>query len=144
MIKWYSGSCGGTLVGTGNNFTVTGITATTTYFGRYEDPAPCSYNSLCASVTVTLNQAPVITSCPGTLNANSPADVCEAVVTYSPVISGTPTPTVTHVFTGATRTPTSGPGFPASGTGKWFYIWRGNNSCSYYSNQCLLVNYLFI
>jgi len=54
VIKWYTGSCGGTLVGTGNGLSVS-PTTTTTYYGRYEDPTPCSYNSACASVTVTVN-----------------------------------------------------------------------------------------
>ncbi len=54
-IRWYTGSCGGTLVGSGNNLVVS-PTATTTYFGRYEDPAPCSVNTACASVTITVNQ----------------------------------------------------------------------------------------
>lgn len=53
-IKWYTTSCGGTLVGTGN--ISVSPTTTTTYFGRYEDGAPCSYNSACASVTITVNQ----------------------------------------------------------------------------------------
>ena len=53
VIKWYTGSCGGTLAGTGNNLSVS-PTVTTTYYGRYEDPAPCSYNTACASVTVTI------------------------------------------------------------------------------------------
>ena len=52
-IHWYSGSCGGTSVGTGNGLSVS-PTTTTTYYGRYEDGAPCSYNSACASVTITV------------------------------------------------------------------------------------------
>ena len=54
VVNWYTGSCGGTFVGTGNPLPVFNITSTTTYFGRYEDPAPCSFNSTCASVTVTV------------------------------------------------------------------------------------------
>jgi hypothetical protein len=57
-IKWYSGSCGGTLVGTGNGFSVIPL-ATTTYYGRYENAAPCGYSSSCATVTVTVDVAPV-------------------------------------------------------------------------------------
>jgi autotransporter-associated beta strand protein len=52
-IQWYTGSCGGTAVGSGNSLSVS-PTATTTYYGRYEDGAPCSYNSACASATVTV------------------------------------------------------------------------------------------
>ncbi len=53
VIKWYAGSCGGTFVGTGNNLTVT-PSATTTYYGRYENGSPCSYNTDCLSTTITV------------------------------------------------------------------------------------------
>jgi hypothetical protein len=48
--KWYSGSCGGTPVGTGTSITVN-PTSTTTYFVRAE--GLCN-NSNCVSVTVTV------------------------------------------------------------------------------------------
>src|ERR1019366_7223199 len=54
-IQWYTGSCGGTAGGAGNGASVS-PTTTTTYYGRYEDGAPCNYNSACATVTVTVNQ----------------------------------------------------------------------------------------
>src|SRR5439155_13656368 len=50
-IHCYSGSCGGTPVGASVS-----PTTTTTYYGRYEDGAPCSYNSACATVTVKVKQ----------------------------------------------------------------------------------------
>ncbi len=50
--KWYSGSCGGTLVGTGASVTVS-PTSTTTYFIRAEGGG-CG-TTTCASVTVTVN-----------------------------------------------------------------------------------------
>jgi gliding motility-associated-like protein len=50
--KWYSGSCGGTLQGTGASITVT-PTTTTTYFIRAEGGG-CG-TSTCAQVTVTVN-----------------------------------------------------------------------------------------
>jgi hypothetical protein len=71
VIRWYSGSCGGSLVGSGNGLSVS-PTATTTYYGRYEDPAPCSNNTLCSSVTVTVNQPSVA---PTTLTATA-ATIC--------------------------------------------------------------------
>lgn len=76
-IKWYSTSCGVGLVGTGNNLSVS-PTATTTYYGRYEDPAPCSFNTACQSVTITVNPLPTITIgtsptiCVGQTSANLP------------------------------------------------------------------------
>lgn len=48
---WYSGSCGGTLVGTGNSVTVT-PSSTTTYYVRYQ--GSCNTTS-CAAVTVTVS-----------------------------------------------------------------------------------------
>ena len=53
VIKWYAETCGGTFVGSNNDLSVS-PTATTTYYGRYEDPAPCGDNTSCASVTVTV------------------------------------------------------------------------------------------
>ena len=64
-IRWYSGSCGGTFVGNGNNLVVS-PTATTTYYGRYENGAPCNYNSACASVAITVNPDASIGSVSGT------------------------------------------------------------------------------
>lgn len=54
--KWYSGSCGGTLVGTGDIITIN-PTATTTYFVRGEGGC-ASTPGPCASVTVTLRPVP--------------------------------------------------------------------------------------
>ncbi|MDP4282346.1 MAG: T9SS type A sorting domain-containing protein, partial [Bacteroidota bacterium] len=59
-IHWYTSSCGGTSVGTGNGLSVS-PTATTTYYGRYEDGSPCNYNSACAQVIITVNPLPVPT-----------------------------------------------------------------------------------
>lgn len=53
--KWYSGSCGGTFVGTGSSISVSPGT-TTTYYVRAE--GDCG-NSACASVLVTVNPASV-------------------------------------------------------------------------------------
>ncbi|GHT47704.1 hypothetical protein FACS189440_09010 [Bacteroidia bacterium] len=51
---WYSGSCGGTQAGTGNNLQVS-PTATTVYYGRWESGS--SYSD-CKPVTVTVNTVP--------------------------------------------------------------------------------------
>jgi hypothetical protein len=52
---WYTGSCGGTLVGTGNQITVNPV-ANTTYYVRGE--GGCVTAAPCASVTVTVNPLP--------------------------------------------------------------------------------------
>jgi gliding motility-associated-like protein len=60
-VYWYSGSCGGTLVGTGNSINVS-PTSTTTYFARNFSNGLFSQN--CVSVTITVNTpapAPTIT-----------------------------------------------------------------------------------
>src|SRR5258708_38444726 len=54
VIHWYTVSCGGTSVGTGNNFSLNPIT-TPPYYGPYEDRPPCSVNTICQQVTVTVN-----------------------------------------------------------------------------------------
>jgi hypothetical protein len=53
--KWYSGSCGGTFIGTGTSISVT-PTQTTTYFVRGE--GGCNAPGACASITITVNPFP--------------------------------------------------------------------------------------
>lgn len=55
--KWYSGSCGGTAVGSGASVTLSPA-ATTTYFVRSEGGS-CG-TTTCLSVTITVNTAPAI------------------------------------------------------------------------------------
>ncbi len=55
--KWYSGSCGGTLVGTGSSI-VTTVTATTTYYVRGENNCPSS-NGACGFASVTIRNSPL-------------------------------------------------------------------------------------
>lgn len=61
--KWYSGSCGGTLVGTGNSITVS-PTSNTTYYVRGE--GGCFTPGPCASILVTVEALPNITISPVT------------------------------------------------------------------------------
>ncbi len=102
-IQWYAGSCGGTAAGTGNGLSVS-PTTTTTYYGRYEDGAPCSYNSACASVTVTVNALPTapnitVTRAPGISLKISIADVGatgSGTVSFSSVSGGSQGATITE------------------------------------------------
>ena len=56
QVGWYTGSCGGTPVGTGNPLSIASPTTTTTYHARWENVAPCTLaQSTCASVTVMVN-----------------------------------------------------------------------------------------
>lgn len=68
--KWYTGSCGGTLVGTGTSITVS-PTSATTYFVRGE--GGCSSAGACGSITVTVSASPATP----TITANGPTTICE-------------------------------------------------------------------
>lgn len=93
-IKWYAGGCGsGGAVATGNNQSVS-PTTTTTYYGRYEDGAPCSYNSGCASVTVTVTETPAAP----TIGTTTPG--CGSVQVSWTAPSSGPTPTGYNVQRG--------------------------------------------
>ncbi len=91
VIRWYTDALCTQLLpgqsGSGNGFTVI-PTTTTTYWGRYEDPAPCNYNSPAQSVTLAVNTAPAITMQPTnqTTTYGTPAS-------FSVVATGTPAPT---------------------------------------------------
>jgi methionine-rich copper-binding protein CopC/endonuclease/exonuclease/phosphatase family metal-dependent hydrolase len=79
--KWYTGSCGGMLLGTGATLNNVLVNATTTFYVRAE--GPCN-NTTCASVTVTVAPAPsiVLTVTPGT--AVTPAAPVTITATVSP------------------------------------------------------------
>lgn len=54
-LQWYTGSCGGTLIGTGNNLEIAAPASTTAYYARYI--TSCG-TSTCATVTVNVNPLP--------------------------------------------------------------------------------------
>ena len=99
VIRWYSDAGFTQLVGSGNGLTVSPL-VTTTYWGRFEDPAPCNYNSPAQAVTVTVNTAPAIT-CPASEVLNTDPGFCRARKTYSATVSGSPAPVVTYSVNGA-------------------------------------------
>jgi len=117
-LTWYSGSCGGTFVETGNNSIVTpGITSgTITYYARMEKP-PCNPSS-CVSVTVTVNPSNVIPS--------------SASATPNPVLLGSST--TLHATGGSGTTLhwyTSSYGANSAGTGNDLVITPSNNITYY-------------
>jgi hypothetical protein len=77
--KWYSGSCGGTLVATGNSF-VASPSNTTTYFLRAENS--CN-TTICRSITITVQD----TSAPATSVIGQPA-ICLGETTTLSVNGG--------------------------------------------------------
>jgi hypothetical protein len=53
-VYWYTGSCGGTQVATGNTLTVSPVTTTSYYARNYNNS---QFSAGCASVSVTVNQS---------------------------------------------------------------------------------------
>jgi len=92
--KWYSGSCGGTSVGSGTSISVSPAIATT-YYARGEGGCVITPGS-CASITITMNAAPVIT-CTGNISQANDQGQCGAIVNYSAsTATGTPTPSISY------------------------------------------------
>lgn len=57
--KWFTGSCGGTQVGTGATYTTNTLNAATPFFAANED---CNGITACANITVNIENAPVAPS----------------------------------------------------------------------------------
>ncbi len=57
IVEWFTGSCGGTFLGTGGSLTIANPDVTTTYYARWST-SNCG-NSLCNSVTVSVTYPPV-------------------------------------------------------------------------------------
>ncbi len=123
--QWYSGSCGGTLVGTGNSVSVSPAT-TTTYFVRYS--GTCN-TTTCASVTVTVNTistAPTITPVAGTICPNT-----NTTLTAGGGIAGTGS--TINWYTGANGTGTflgSGSSIVVAPTANTTYYARREGTCN--------------
>ena len=71
IYRYYTGSCGGTLVGSGNSITVNPA-VTTTYFVRGEGGCGTTPNGACGQVTITVTSCTCIT--PGA------AEICEGAI----------------------------------------------------------------
>ncbi len=56
IADWYSGSCGGTFVGSGNSLPTGSITETTTYYARSRNTTTGCVSDQCGSVTVGVAQ----------------------------------------------------------------------------------------
>lgn len=81
---WYTGSCGGTLVGTGQSIQVS-PSSTTTYYVRYEDKC---HTTSCLSITVTVNSHPstivpsISTSLPICFGGNAEISIANSQTGY--------------------------------------------------------------
>ncbi|HEY8660540.1 MAG TPA: SBBP repeat-containing protein [Hanamia sp.] len=71
--KWYTGSCGGTLVGSGTSITVS-PTQNTTYYARGE--GGCAGPGACDSITIAINKTPPFITCTGDKFVNPNTSGC--------------------------------------------------------------------
>ena len=120
-FRWFSGSCGGTQEGTGNNLSVS-PTTTTTYYGRWENS--CG-NSICRDVTITVNPGPVE---PSSVTATS-TTICEGESTNLSYSGGSGT--TFRWFSGSCGGTQVGTGnnLSVSPTTTTTYYGRWENSC---------------
>jgi hypothetical protein len=82
--KWYSGTCGGTLVGTGTTLSNVSLNTTTTYFVRIE--GTCN-TTACQSITVVVATQPVVEITVAPPTGVTPTSPVTIIATVSP--SGT-------------------------------------------------------
>lgn len=132
-VRWFTGSCGGTDIGTGNPLVITSPPSSTTYYARYENG--CG-TSTCSPVTVTVYATPSITN-PGDQSACG---------TYSlPAINGTNLTGGELYYTGTGGTGTSySPGTSISSTQTPIYIYDNNSGCSNEESFNITINKLNI
>jgi N-acetylneuraminic acid mutarotase len=88
--QWYSNSCTGTSLGSGNTITVA-PTTTTTYFARGN--GGCVSSAPCGGITITVKPIPVITPV-NDIDLQTPAGVCTYPVSFSAQASGSPSPQI--------------------------------------------------
>ncbi len=130
--QWYSGSCGGTPVGTGTSIQVSPGT-NTTYYVRGE--GGCVSSGSCASVGVTVNPKPAVT-------VTNPAAVCvPATVNLNAAVSSTVSGSTFAFFTdsGATNLVANPDAVSATGT---YYVraTRGTSCASDLNSISVTVN----
>jgi hypothetical protein len=132
VAKWYTGSCGGSLLGTGNSLTVTPST-TTTYYVRFE--GTCGASS-CESVTVTVSA----TVTPPTSATASPSQICAGSVSTLTCNPSAPSGLTAKWYTGSCT------GFPIGSGNSIFvtpmsntnYYVRFEGSCG--NSACVMTN----
>ncbi|MFL5730043.1 MAG: gliding motility-associated C-terminal domain-containing protein, partial [Cytophagaceae bacterium] len=138
-VVLYSGSCGGTLIGSNTTGIFTGITAPTvptTYYARWESAGNC--NSACASATVT----PV--AAPSASNAGTNQTICNSTSTTlhgnRPLV-GTGAWSVVSGTGTISNTADSLSGVTAIGTGNLVLAWTISNSpCPPTSSQVTITS----
>jgi len=114
-LRWYSGSCGGTYIGSGLSISVLSPTATTTYYASfYIEGVPCrGSNTFCESITVSVNP----TTIPGTISP----------VTQTICVSSVPSPLILTGYTGTIL----GWEYSSDGGGTWSTASGSSSSASF-------------
>ncbi len=125
--QWYSGTCGGTAVGTGTSVTVS-PSETTIYFARGE--GGCVTPGACAAVTITVHTLPSVSF--DALN-----NVCSNV--SSVILSGGSPSGGTYSGTGVSSGSFS-PVTAGNGVHTITYSYTDANSCSNTANSDIMVN----
>jgi gliding motility-associated-like protein len=106
VLRWYSGSCGGVLIGSGNNLVIPFPVSTTTYYASWES-GTCG-QSACASVTVQVEDPPIlqIVSSPISCNGFNDGEATVLISGGFPPYSiswntGATTPSILNLIAGA-------------------------------------------
>lgn len=127
---WYSGSCGGTLVGSGSSISVS-PSSLTTYYVRAEG---LCYTSACANYNLNVNPSP-------TVNASNNGPVCMGqALTLSSAGSGSffywsgP-----NGFTGSSQNPTVSTAVSAAMAGTYSVTLTDANGCSNFASTTVVV-----
>ncbi len=127
-IDWYTGSCGGTFVGTGNPLSVSPST-TTAYYGLARNTTTGCESSSCVTVTVPVDTAdPWFIDTPPDVNQNADAGGCDALVAITPATADDDYDTDVDVTYERSDNPslTIGDPFP---TGTTTVTWTATDDC---------------
>ena len=132
-LEWFTGSCGGTSIGTtATTLSIAAPTATTTYYVRWNGNGSCA-NSTCASVPVTVTPAPVAPTS-GSSNLNNFCSNVGGNITLSATGGGSGSTLEwftgscggTSIGTTATTLSITAP----TVTTTYYVRWNGNGSCA--------------
>jgi hypothetical protein len=93
-VYWYTSSCGGTQVSTGNTYTVS-PSSTTTYYARNYNNS--QFSAGCASITITVNQPSYVGTLP---TVASLVATGTGIKWYAASIGGTPLASATPLVSG--------------------------------------------
>jgi len=98
---------------------------------HHDYPNPAINNAQSFVITVIDCTDPAFTSCPQNMYVGTSSGACDAVVSYSASVSGTPDPSLSYTFSGATSGSGSGTGSGATfALGTTLVTISASNSCS--------------